>query len=246
MNKLVSIITPSFNCEKFIAETIVSVQNQTYKNWELIIVDDCSTDNSITIINEFLKKDNRIKLIKLEVNSGPAIARNKGIELSKGKYIAFLDGDDRWLTEKLELQLNFMESKQIPLSFTSYFSVNEGNENLKLIRAKKQVTYRKLLTNNYIGCLTAIYSTEKLGKVYFPNIKKRQDWALWLKITKKGITAYSLKEPLAIYTKRKLSVSSNKFKLFKYNWKIYRKFENLNIMVSLYYFAQLFFKKILK
>jgi len=246
MNKLVSIITPSFNCEKFIADTIISVQNQTYKNWELIIVDDCSTDNSITIINKFLEKDDRIKLIKLEVNSGPAKARNKGIELSKGKYIAFLDGDDRWLTEKLELQLNFMESKQIPLSFTSYFSVNEDSENLKLVRAKKQVTYKNLLTNNYIGCLTAMYSTEKLGKVYFPNIKKRQDWALWLNITKKGIIAYSLKEPLAIYTKRKLSVSSNKFKLLKYNWKIYRKFENLNIMVSLYYFIQLFLKKILK
>ncbi|MCF6182667.1 glycosyltransferase family 2 protein [Lutibacter sp.] len=246
MDKLVSIITPNFNCEKFIAATIKSVINQTYKNWELIIVDDCSTDNSVKIINDFISKGERIKLIKLNKNSGPAVARNKAIELSKGDYMAFLDSDDLWDSEKLEIQLNFMESKQIALSFTSYFSVNEEGVKLKMIEAKQKISYKNLLTNNYIGCLTAMYSVKQLGKVYFPNIKKRQDWALWLKITKSGVLAHGINKPLAYYTKRDFSVSSNKWDLLKYNWKIYREFENLSIVVSFYYFIQLFLKKIVK
>ncbi len=246
MNKLVSIITPNYNCEKYIAATITSVIHQTYKNWELIIVDDCSTDNSLIIINKYIEKDNRIKLIKLGVNSGPAIARNEAIKAAKGDYIAFLDGDDSWDSKKLHLQLNFMEPKQIPLSFTSYYSVDERSKQTKLITAKKRVSYTDLLTNNYIGCLTVMYSVKQLGKVYFPVIRKRQDWALWLKITKTGKFAYGIKEPLAYYLRRKQSISSNKFNLLKYNWKIYRNFEKLNIVVSLYYITQLFFKKILK
>lgn len=246
MNSLVSIITPNYNAEKFIAETIESVINQTYTNWELIIVDDCSTDDSLAIINEFIKKEDRIKLIKLSKNSGPAVARNNGIEVAKGEYMAFLDSDDRWFSNKLEVQLNVMQKHNYALTFTSYYSVNEQKEKQKIIRAKKQITYKNLLTNNYIGCLTAMYSVQQLGKVYMPLVLKRQDWGLWLKITKNNIVAYGIQEPLASYTRRETSISSNKFNLLKYNWKIYREHEHLTIVKSLYYFSLLFFKKIVK
>ena len=246
MKALISIITPNYNASKFVAETIKSVLNQTYENWELIIVDDCSTDDSVAIIENFSKSDVRIKLINLTVNSGPAIARNKAIELSKGAYIAFLDSDDRWQPNKLEIQLRFMQKRNIALSFTSYYAVNEQRENKKLLIAKEEVTYKNLLTNNYIGCLTAMYSIQHLGRVYFPLVSKRQDWALWLKITRNNVIAHGIQQPLAWYTRRDASVSSNKFKLLKYNWRIYREFENLNRMKSMYYFVQLFFKKVLK
>ena len=246
MNSLVSIITPNYNAGKFIAETIESVINQTYTNWELIIVDDCSTDDSLAIINEFIKKEDRIKLIKLSKNSGPAVARNNGIEVAKGEYMAFLDSDDRWFSNKLEVQLNVMQKHNYALTFTSYYSVNEQKEKQKIIRAKKQITYKNLLTNNYIGCLTAMYSVQQLGKVYMPLVLKRQDWGLWLKITKNNIVAYGIQEPLASYTRRETSISSNKFNLLKYNWKIYREHEHLTIVKSLYYFSLLFFKKIVK
>ena len=246
MKALISIITPNYNASNFVAETIESIINQTYENWELIIVDDGSTDNSVAIIEEFVKVDARIKLICLDLNSGPAIARNKAIELSKGAYIAFLDSDDRWHPQKLAVQLRFMQKRNIALSFTSYYSVNEQKEHKKLLKAKEKVTYKNLLTNNYIGCLTAMYSMQHLGKVYMPIVSKRQDWALWLQITKNNVVAYGIQQPLAWYTRRDASVSSNKFKLLKYNWKIYREFENLNRMKSLYYFIQLFFKKVLK
>jgi len=246
MTPLISIITPNYNASEFVEETIESIINQTYKNWELIIVDDSSTDNSIVIIENCISGDDRIKLLKLNANSGPAIARNKGIEASKGEYISFLDSDDSWCSNKLKTQLNYMRKNDIALSFTSYYSVDERKENKKLRDAKGIVTYKDLLTNNYIGCLTAMYSVSHLGKVYFPIIKRRQDWGLWLKITKNGINAYGIQEPLAWYTRRQSSVSSNKFKLLKYNWLIYRKHENLNRIQSLYYFIQLFFKKMTK
>lgn len=246
MQPLISIITPNYNASKFVSETIESVLNQTYENWEMIIVDDCSTDDSVAIIEDFIKSDQRIKLIKLTVNSGPAIARNSAIEVSNGKYIAFLDSDDRWFPQKLEIQLEFMQHTNCVLSYSSYYSVNEKKEKQKLLNVKEKVTYNDLLTNNYIGCLTAMYSVHHIGKVYMPNVSKRQDWGLWLKITKNGVIAYGIQQPLAWYTRREASVSSNKFKLLAYNWRIYREHENLNMLKSIYYFTQLFFKKILK
>ena len=246
MNPIVSIITPNYNASKFIRNSLESVINQTYKNWELIIVDDCSTDDSVAIINEFNKIDKRIRFFQLDKNSGPAIARNKGIEEAKGKFIAFLDSDDRWLPTKLEKQLSFMLKNKIALSHTSYISHNEMYMDEKLLEAKQKVTYHDLLTNNYIGCLTTMYSIEHLGKVYMPIISKRQDWALWLKITRQNVISYGIDEPLALYTRRKNSVSSNKFRLMKFNWEIYRNFEKLNFFKSSYYFFILFIKKLLK
>lgn len=243
---LVSIIMPNFNAELFIKDSIKSVVEQTYRHWELLIVDDASTDTSLEIIESFIQQDDRIQLIKFTNNKGPALARNKGIEESTGAFIAFLDSDDRWSVTKLEQQVAFMLANKYAISFTSYVSIPEEGTTSKCIKAREKVTYHDLLTNNYIGCLTAMYAVNQIGKVYFPEIKKRQDWAMWLKITKNNITAYGMQKSLAFYTKRKTSISSNKFKLFRYNWIVYRNFENINFIKAIYLISILIIKKIVK
>ena len=242
----VSIIMPNYNAAAFIAASIESVLAQSYPYWELIIVDDASTDNSIASIEKFITKDIRIKLIKLSKNSGTAVARNKALDIAKGTFIAFLDSDDRWHPEKLTIQVRFMQQHHCALSFTSYFVVNEYGDQIKVLKAKQQVSYDDLLKNNFLGCLTVMYSVPHLGKVYFPLLKKRQDWALWLKITKKNIIARGIEQPLAYYTQRKSSLSSNKLKLLAYNWKVYRTLEKLNLIQSAFYFTRLFMNKMLK
>ena len=233
---LVSVITPSFKSGKFIAKTIESVLSQTYENWEMIIVDDCSPDNSNLIVEKYMEKDNRIKLIKLEKNSGPAIARNTAIKEAKGRYIAFLDADDQWLPEKLEKQILFMKENNLPFTYSAYKLIDEEDNILGEFYPPAEANYKTLLKTNYIGCLTAIYDSEKLGKMYMPNILKRQDHALWLKILKKIKTTRGILEPLAIYRIRKNSVSSNKIKSAIYQWKIYREVEKLSVPKSMYYF----------
>ena len=238
MNNLVSIITPSYKSEKFISETIESVLSQTYQNWEMIIVDDWSPDNSNKIIEEYCEKDDRIKLIKLEKNSGPAVARNRAIEEAKGRYIAFLDADDLWKPEKLEKQLLYMNENNLAFAYSSYDLIDENNNNIGTFITKEIITYEDMLKTCSVGCLTAIYDTKKLGKVYMPNILKRQDYGLWLKILKKIGSTKGILEPLAIYRIRKDSVSSNKIKAAQYQWKIYREVEKLNLFQSVYYFIQ--------
>ncbi len=235
---LVSIITPLYNSEKFLPYTIESVINQTYKNWELLIVDDMSTDNSLQIAMQYAQCDSRIKVIQLKENSGPAIARNVAIEAAKGKYIAFLDSDDLWLPTKLENQLKFMNDKNISFSYTAYKKIDEDGTYRGIIWVPERITYNKLLDTNVIGCLTAIYDAEKLGKIYMPNIAKRQDYALWLKILKKEKQAFGINVPLAVYRVRKGSVSSNKFKAAFYQWKIYREIEQISVFKSMYHFVK--------
>ena len=235
---MVSIITPSFKSERFIAQTIESVQAQTYSNWEMIIVDDCSPDNSNDIIETYLQKDERIKLIKLEKNSGPAIARNRAIEEAKGRYIAFLDADDLWASNKLAKQISFMKEKNLAFTYSSYNLIDEDGNDLGYFETKAHIEYNTLLKTNIIGCLTAIYDTEKLGKVYMPNILKRQDYGLWLKILKKVGKTEGILEPLATYRILNNSVSSNKLKASLYQWKIYREVEKLGVFQSIYYFLQ--------
>ncbi len=208
MNNLVSIITPSYNSEKFIANTIASVLAQTYTFWEMIIVDDCSTDNSVKIINSF--KDKRIKLITLKENSGAAVARNKAIAKAKGNFIAFLDSDDFWYPNKLEVQINFMVKNNYKLTYTSYQQVDENATPIKKIECHKKLSYQDLLSANRIGCLTAVYAADKLGKIYMPTIRKRQDYAFWLSILKKIDYAYGIQQVLANYTIRNQSISNNK------------------------------------
>lgn len=234
-NTLVSIIIPCYNSSKFISQTIESVLNQTHQNWEMIIVDDCSTDNSIQIITEYIKNDERIKLIKLEKNSGPAIARNKATEEAKGRYIAFLDSDDVWLPKKLEVQLKFMAENNILVCYSSYSLINEAGNEIGLFITEERATYDKLLRTNFIGNLTAIYDAENIGKQYTDNVR-RQDYALWLKILKLTDQAGGILDPLAKYRIHNKSVSSNKIKAASWQWNIYRNVEKITLIKSMYYF----------
>ncbi|OUT08551.1 glycosyltransferase family 2 protein [Campylobacter concisus] len=233
----VTIIMPSYNSEKFIVESVESVLAQTYSNWELIIVDDCSPDDSNKIITKYVDNDSRIKLIKLQKNSGPAVARNTAIEAANGRYIAFLDSDDVWLPNKLETQINFMHDNDLAFTYSSYRLVGEDNEHLGVFITKDKISYFDMLKTCSVGCLTAIYDTEKIGKQYMPLILKRQDYGLWLKILKLIGETRGILEPLATYRIRKNSVSSNKVKAAKYQWKIYREIEKLSFLKSLYYFV---------
>ena len=213
----------------------------------MIIVDDISLDSSNEIIEEFIKKDSRIKLIKLEKNSGPAVARNKAIEEAKGRYIALLDSDDLWHPEKLSKQISFMQENEIALSYTRYYSVEEeSGEIIDQTNIPEKVDYNELLKQNIIGCLTAVYDTKKLGKVYMPEIQKRQDFALWLDILKRVPYAHGIEEPLAYYRVRKTSVSSNKLLASTYNWKLYREIEKLPWYKAIYYFGWYTYRSVLK
>lgn len=243
---LVSIITPLYNSEGFISQTIESVLNQTYKNWEMLIVDDSSKDNGVNIVKKYQKKCKKIKLIRLDNNSGAAVARNEGIKLAKGRYIAFLDSDDFWHPEKLEKQISFMKKNDHAFTYTNYQKMNESGDLVEeIIESPSELDYKEALHTNYIGCLTVIYDTKKLAKLYMPEIRKRQDYGLWLKILKE-VNGYGLNENLAYYRVRNNSVSSNKLNLIKYNWKLYRDIENLSIIKSSYYILYTIILKLLK
>lgn len=235
---MVSIITPSYNSEPFIAATIRSVINQTQEDWELIIVDDASTDDTCNIVLEFSNKDTRIKLIKQPKNLGAGAARNTAIKAAKGSHIAFLDSDDVWRPNKLETQLRYMKSNNTNVCFSSYELINEQGEKLnKLVEALPKLSYQKQLKCNYIGNLTGIYNANMLGKIYMPDIKKRQDWVMWLSAIKKGGPALGIKESLAYYRVRKDSVSSNKLNLITYNFNVYRKALDFSFTKSTKYLA---------
>lgn len=250
-HKLVSIITPLFNAENYIQACINTVISQTYQHWEMIIVDDCSTDNSIKIVENI--NDNRIRLVKLQTNMGAGFARNTAIKIAKGNYIAFLDADDIWHIEKLTIQINFMEEQNILFSFSSYGFINENGIKLPKIQlALPSVNYNTMLNNNYIGCLTAIYNCSKLGKHYMPKFRKRQDWAFWLMLLKKTDTAMSITQPLAYYRIGNDSLSKNKMKLLKTNFKFYNKhlgfskFKSFLKMISFLFYHFQYKKKFIK
>ena len=234
-DELVSIITHVYKDERFVEETIKSVQSQTYTNWEMILVDDCSKDRSNVIIENLKKKDKRIKYIKLEKNEGVAIARNIGILRAKGRYIAFLDSDDLWHNDKLEKQLKFMKKNEIGFSFTSYEIIDgKSIKTGKVKIAPKEVNYNNLLKQNVIGCLTVMIDRKK-HNINFEKIR-HEDYAAWLKILVKNNIAYGIKEILASYRKTNNSLSGNKFKSAIWTWNIYRKKENLNIFKCIYCF----------
>ena len=244
---MVSVITPSYNCAKYISDTIDSVINQTYKNWEMIIVDDNSSDNSNEIIEKYVQRDNRIKFIKLEKNSGPAVARNRAIEEATGRYIAFLDADDLWMSDKLQKQIDFMQSYNYELTYTAYETMREDGVNLHhTVIPPKKLNYQELLKANRIGCLSAIYDSKRIGKVYMPLIKKRQDYGLWLKILKKVDYAYGMDEVLGRYRVMSNSVSSNKLNLLKYNYRLFREYEKFSALKSFYYLMWNVYIKIMK
>ena len=234
----VSIIIPMYNAEKFIARAIESVCSQTYQNWELLIINDKSKDKSFEIANEFAKKDDRIKIVNVKENVGVVRGRNQLIEKATGKYIAFLDADDFWHKKKLEKQINFMKEKDAAISCTEYMRVREDETKINEVIIKEKISYKDMLKNNYLGCLTVIYDAQKLGKRYFKQRDKNEDYVLWLEIVKEVKVIYGLKENLAFYRVLDNSRSSNKFKTAKVRWEIYRNEEKLPFFSAIYYFIQ--------
>lgn len=210
-NPLVSIITPNYNCSRFITETIESVLAQTYTNWEMIIVDDCSTDNSYQISLEYSQKDSRIKVYKNDKNSGAAFSRNSALDIAQGEYIAFLDSDDLWETVKLEKQINFMQDTNCDFSYTIYDLIDEESKLLnKEVRIPKRLSYLKYLHHCYTGCLTVMYKKEIASDIRSFLIKNNNDYGLFLQVVKKSRNAMGLKECLAHYRIRNSSISRKK------------------------------------
>ena len=234
----VSIIMPNYNCEKFLGETINSVIRQTYTNWELLIVDDCSTDKSVEVIQEFCDQDDRIKLFVNEKNSGAAASRNWAMREATGKWIAFLDSDDMWLPEKLEKQLAFMVDNGYQFSYTSYEHVDEQNEKLNIVvTGPKVLSKRKMFRYCYPGCLTVIYDSTDTGIVQIPDeiANGENDYAIWLKVCK-FYKCYYLGEILSLYRVRGSSLShkSKKTKLMKNHYRLFRISEKRTAIGALY------------
>lgn len=228
-----SIIMPAYNAEKTISKSIRSIQNQTFTEWELIIVDDSSTDDTILVIREFLD-DPRIVLLKNDSNIGAGPSRNRALDVCKGLYIAFCDSDDSWLENKAELQINFMRTNHIKISFTSYMKV--GLNYSYIVEALPQVDYYKLLENNWIGCLTVMYEKRYFVRHRFPELRKRQDWGMWISMLRSGVKAYSISEPLAIYNVRSNSLSnSNRFSLVTITWRFYKTHLGFSGSISVLY-----------
>lgn len=239
MDALVSIIMPSYNTAKFISETIESVLAQTYSNWELIIVDDCSTDSTDEVVKSFLS-DNRIKYIKNEKNSGAAVSRNRALREAKGKWIAFLDSDDLWLPVKLEKQIAFMKENDYHFSYTNYVEINEASiPNGRFITGPKRITKRGMYNYCWMGCLTVMYDAETVGLIQIADIKKNNDYAMWLKICKKS-ECYLLDEVLAMYRRgRTGSISSHSVKtLIRWHYDLFRKAEKQSVMLATFHTAR--------
>ena len=233
MHGLVSIIMPSYNTARYIKNSIDSVLAQTYKNWELLIVDDCSTDNTDEIIAQF--NDSRIKYVKNEKNSGAAVSRNRALAQAKGKWIAFLDSDDLWAPEKLEKQLKFMAENGYAFSYTRYEEIDErGNATGSLVGGPKRITKTGMFNYCWPGCLTVMYNREVVGDIQIADIRKNNDYAIWLKACRKA-DCYLLPETLASYRKRGGSISNHSYvALVKWHYKLYREAEGLNPISSLW------------
>ena len=247
MNALVSIITPSYNSANFIAETIQSVQNQTYSNWEMIIVDDGSSDQTENVVLSIIQNDRRIQFHKLSQNSGPAVARNTGIEKASGDYMTFIDADDIWFPTFIENNIKTIQETGIPFVFSSY---RRANEQLEFVYSDfivpNKVSYSDILKSNSISCLTAFLDIKKLGKKYMPLIRKRQDMGLWLNYLKVIPFAYGIQETQAIYRIRENSLSRKKSDLIKYQWQFYREVEKLNVFQSIYYMLHWMYRGFMK
>lgn len=238
---MVSIITPVYNLENVIEETVKSVLAQSFEDWELLLVEDCSQDGSVRKIQDFLEKskDGRIRLLRQEKNSGAAKARNRGISEARGRYIAFLDGDDLWKPEKLEHQLRYMEEKDAAFCFTGYEFADETGKGLgKIVRVPGCIDYKEALKNTTIFTSTVMFDTDKLSKeeLEMPQIKS-EDTALWWRILRGGHMAYGLDENLVKYRRAGKTLSSNKIEAVRRIWNLYRKAEGMSIPSSAYHFC---------
>lgn len=241
MNPEVSIIMPLYNNQVHIKKTINSVLSQTFENFEIIVVDDCSEDNSVPIVQQLVKKDPRIKIFQMSENNGAALARNAGLKESKGRYIAYLDADDLWEESKLEKQISFMKKNNCGFSCTSYEVIdNEGKKLNKEVRMKKSLDYKGFLTNNLLQTVGIMADTNHISKnlLIMPNLRRRQDAATWLQILRDGHKCYGLNEVLGYYRRVPNSLSSNKFKAAYGVWYLYREVESLPLGFSLYIYSR--------
>lgn len=246
-NGLVSIVTPTYNCAAFIAETIRSVQSQTYDNWEILIVDDCSSDNTKEIVKQYQKDDSRIKYYCLPSNSGAAEARNEALRRAKGRWIAFLDSDDLWTCDKLEKQIEFMVSNAYHFSYTDYEEIDEENRSLGVkVSGPRHINKLGMFFYCWPGCLTVMYDREKVGLIQIPNIKKNNDYAMWLKAIKKA-NCYLFKENLAKYRKRSGSISRGSYtSLIKWHYRLFREVEGSSKLVAAFFTANNLFWGVVK
>ena len=237
---LVSIVMPTHNSEKLVRESIESILNQSYQNWELNVVDDASNDNTLNILKEFEKQDDRIKVTANKINSGAAVTRNVSINKATGQYIAFLDSDDIWEIDKLKLQLSFMKSINASISFTAYKVINEeGEESGQLVDTKATGTYDysdMLAKKATFGCSTVILDQCLVGKMQMPLLRTGQDYAYWLSILKTGHCAYAFNQALTRYRIVPGSISRNKVRKAMRKWEIYRRIEKINVFLSSWYF----------
>lgn len=244
--KLVSIITPVYNKEKYVEETIQSVQAQTYENWELIIVDDCSSDHSAEIIKEYADQDKRIFYYKNENNSGAAESRNRAIALAKGDYIAFLDSDDLWNPEKLEKQMEFMQKRQCAFCYSACNVIDiHGTPTGKVRHVPEKVDYKTLLKGNSIPCLTVVLERERFQDIRMKKMG-HEDYILWLDLLQQCGTAYGITEALGSYREYDNSLSSNKLTAAKWMWNIYRKHLKIGVLKSLWYFVNYAYEAVKK
>ena len=235
-NDTVSVIMPAYYSEDTISPAIESVMAQTYSNWELLIYDDCSGDRTLDIAMEYSNKDDRITVVKGNLNSGVASARNKAVKMAGGRYISFLDSDDLWKTDKLQKQIAFMKRNDCAMCYTSYETMDShGNGTGKIITGlHKEADYESLLRNNYIGTLTVIIDRKYINDFHFTS-NRHEDYLLWLDFVKNGYRLMGLDESLAYYRVSNRSLSGNKIKAAIWRWKVYSKIEKLGIARSLYY-----------
>ncbi len=246
---LVSVITPTYNAEKYLGQTAQSVLNQTFPNWEMIFVDDCSRDGTVPLLQSLNQQDSRFKYYQLEKNSGPGIARDLAVQKAQGRYLAFLDADDLWKPEKLAKQVDFLQAEKQPFTFCFYDWMSEDGQLLgKTVTAPNPLTYEHMRYCNHVGNLTGIYDTERFGKIPISGIRKRQDWMLWLTILKQLKVARPVAESLAVYRLRDNSVSSSKWRMLRANFDFYRQhFQESRwqaaISLSINVYHQLFVKR---
>ena len=237
MNELISIVMPVYNASAWLEETVESVQEQTYENWELIAVDDCSPDESFRMLERMAQKDARIRPIRREENGGAARTRNTGMDAARGQYLAFLDSDDLWDAKKLEKELAFLKERQAAFAFTAYeFGDENGIGNGKIVRVPRTLSYRAALSRTVIFTTTVMFDLERIDRnlILMPDVKS-EDTATWWQILRAGYTAHGLNENLAVYRRPKNSLSSNKLEAIRRIWNLYRNREKLSVAASAYY-----------
>ncbi len=246
-DELVSIIMPCLNSESYIGGSIESVINQTYTEWELIVCDDGSEDKTLKIANSFKHKEQRISVISNMHKKGAAGSRNSCLDIAKGKYIAFLDSDDLWYPDKLKIQIDFMKKNNCSFTFSYVDIIDEANNHLKIYKSPKKINAKLMMFNNFIPCCTVVYDSSKIGKIHQPDIKKRNDYALWLTILKNHLQyCYCVPQVTAAYRSNSYGLASNKIDNIKYYYKCRIKYANSNHILAAFeliiYLATMFLK----